>query len=185
MPSKRSRATRRPRRDSTPLSQRLASAASSTSSSEDDPSRVPTTRAPRHSERSPTKKLKYSESASEADSEKEEEAIDSSDETTESSEEDTMADRRQATSSSSRGTTGVRRNLFHQHLSRRPTTGTGLTASASTEALQMGIEEISETSDIVMRDKNGDYEVGDPPIPPVDDQEEQGNEMQEDESKLQ
>jgi hypothetical protein len=41
----------------------------------------------------------------------------------------------------------------------------------------------SESSDIVIRDKNGDYEVGDPPIPPLDDQEEPGNqEAQEDES---
>ena len=41
----------------------------------------------------------------------------------------------------------------------------------------------SESSDIVIRDKNGDYETGDPPIPTLDDQEEPANqEAQEDES---
>lgn len=47
----------------------------------------------------------------------------------------------------------------------------------------MDIEADPETSDIVIRDKNGDFEVGDPPIPELDEQEETGNqEAQEDES---
>lgn len=89
-----------------------------------------------------------------------------------------MADRRQASGSSTRNT-GVRRNLFHQHLSRRPTTSS---TSTSAETLRLDMEAESETSDIVTRDKNGDYEVGDPPMPPLDDQEEQGSEIQEEES---
>jgi len=76
---------------------------------------------------------------------------------------------------------GVRRNLFHQHLSRRPTTSS---TSTSAETLRLDVEADSETSDIVIRDKNGDFEVGDPPILELDEQEETGNqEAQEDESR--
>jgi hypothetical protein len=90
-----------------------------------------------------------------------------------------MAETRHASGSSSRPT-GVRRNLFHQHLSRRPTTSS---TSTSAETLRLDIEADPETSDIVIRDKNGDFEVGDPPIPELDEQEETGNqEAQEDES---
>src|SRR5580692_4950289 len=90
-----------------------------------------------------------------------------------------MAETRHASGSSSRPT-GVRRNLFHQHLSRRPTTSS---TSTSVETLRLDVEAESETSDIVIRDKNGDFEIGDPPIPELDEQEEMGNqEAQEDES---
>jgi hypothetical protein len=89
-----------------------------------------------------------------------------------------MAEARHTSVSTSR-TAGVRRNLFHHHLSRRPTTSS--TTSAETVRLDMEVE--SESSDIVIRDKNGDYETGDPPIPALDDQEEPGNQdAQEDES---
>ncbi|KAK2628471.1 hypothetical protein QTJ16_001574 [Diplocarpon rosae] len=71
-----------------------------------------------------------------------------------------MPERRQATSSSSTTrTTGVRRNLFHQHLSRRPTTSS---TSASAETLRLDIEPGSDSSDIVIRDQNGDFEIEDP-----------------------
>lgn len=33
---------------------------------------------------------------------------------------------------------------------------------------------LSDTSDIVVRDKNGEFDVGDPPTPPLDDSEEGG-----------
>jgi hypothetical protein len=93
-----------------------------------------------------------------------------------------MAETRHASGSSSRPT-GVRRNLFHQHLSRRPTTSS---TSTSAETLRLDVEADSETSDIVIRDKNGDFEVGDPPIPELDEQEETGHqEAQEDESTSQ
>jgi hypothetical protein len=93
-----------------------------------------------------------------------------------------MAERRQASGSSSRAA-GVRRNIFQQHISRRPTTSSTST-SAETLRLDLGTE--SETSDIVIRDKNGDYEVGDPPIPLADEQEEPAHqEALEDESMAQ
>ncbi|KAI6716321.1 hypothetical protein JHW43_001099 [Diplocarpon mali] len=84
-----------------------------------------------------------------------------------------MPERRQAASSSSTTrTTGVRRNLFHQHLSRRPTTSS---TSASAETLRLDIEPESDSSDIVIRDKNGDFEIEDPQIQPFDGQEEGGH----------
>ena len=93
-----------------------------------------------------------------------------------------MPERRQATSQSSQRSTinGVRRNLFHQHLSRRPTTSS---TSTSAETLRLDIEPESDTSDIVIRDKNGDFETGDPPIQNLDDQEE-GNLAHEDDSNV-
>jgi len=88
-----------------------------------------------------------------------------------------------AISTSSQRSTGVRRNLFHQHLSRRPTTSS---TSTSTETLRLDIEPESDSSDIVIRDKNGDFEIEDPPIQPFDDQEEGGHgDAQEDEKERQ
>lgn len=93
-----------------------------------------------------------------------------------------MAERRHATSSStSHRSTGVRRNLFHHQLSRRPTTSS---TSTSTETVRLDIEHESDTSDIVIRDKNGEFEIGDPPMQSLDEQEEGGNDdAQEDQSK--
>jgi len=95
-----------------------------------------------------------------------------------------MPERRQPTSGlTASRTAGVRRNLFHQHLSRRPTTSS---TSTSAETLRLETEPESETSDIVIRDKNGDFELGDPPIQPLDDQDDCGNgEQQEDEKERQ
>jgi hypothetical protein len=82
-----------------------------------------------------------------------------------------MPERRQAASSStnSRSTTGVRRNLFHQHLSRRPTTSS---TSTSAETLRLDNEHESETSDIVIRNQDGEFEIGDPQMQGLDEQEE-------------
>lgn len=82
--------------------------------------------------------------------------------------------RHQATTSSSsnRSTNNVRRNLFHQHLSRRPTTSS---TSTSAETLRLDVDPESDSSDIVIRDKNGEFEIGDPPIQSFDEQEEGGN----------
>lgn len=92
-----------------------------------------------------------------------------------------MAETRHTSGSSSRPM-GVRRNLFHQHLSRRPTTSS---TSTSAETLRLDLEADSETSDIVIRDKNGDFEIGDPPIPELDEQEEPGTQdAREDKSEL-
>jgi len=47
-------------------------------------------------------------------------------------------------------------------------------------------EHESETSDIVIRDKNGDFEIGDPPVQSMDEQEEGGPEdAREDEKERQ
>jgi hypothetical protein len=92
-----------------------------------------------------------------------------------------MPERRQAASGSTTSrSTGVRRNLFHGQLSRRPTTSS---TSTSAETLRLDVEPGSDTSDIVIRDKNGDFEIGDPPMQSLDEQEEGGHgDAQEDES---
>ncbi|KAI1754580.1 hypothetical protein F4782DRAFT_36529 [Xylaria castorea] len=86
-------------------------------------------------------------------------------------------------------TTGVRRNLFQSHLTRRPTPtessrlggggrGTTITTTATTtnssssnsvDMLRFESDVLSESSEIVIRDKNGEFEVGDPPTPPLND----------------
>ncbi|KAI0379906.1 hypothetical protein F5Y04DRAFT_109094 [Hypomontagnella monticulosa] len=73
-------------------------------------------------------------------------------------------------------TIGVRRNLFQSQLTRRPTpTNSGGSSNNSTETLRLGdVEVLSDTSEIVIRDKNGEFEVDDPPTPPPDDLEEGG-----------
>lgn len=88
--------------------------------------------------------------------------------------------------SSSLRTANVRRNLFHQHLSRRPTTSS---TSTSAETLRLDHEHESETSDIVIRDKNGDFEVLDAGAQDVDeeddiDEEDPVVEKKEDESEF-
>jgi hypothetical protein len=61
----------------------------------------------------------------------------------------------------------VRRNLFQSQLTRRPTpTGS---SSNSTETLRLDVDVLSDTSDIVVRDKNGELELADVPTPPPDD----------------
>jgi hypothetical protein len=72
---------------------------------------------------------------------------------------------------------GIRRNLFHHHLSRRPTT-----SSTSTSASTLQAPSEQDTSDIVARDKNGDYEIGDPLVTPDDIPEEVKDEALEEES---
>ncbi|TVY28651.1 hypothetical protein LHYA1_G002362 [Lachnellula hyalina] len=90
-----------------------------------------------------------------------------------------MPERRTAASSSTNPrATNVRRNLFHQHLSRRPTTSS---TSTSAETLRLDIEPESDTSDIVIRDKNGEFEVGDPPMGSIDEQEDGNGDALEDE----
>ncbi|KAK8038144.1 hypothetical protein PG994_014911 [Apiospora phragmitis] len=61
----------------------------------------------------------------------------------------------------------VRRNLFQSQPTRRPTS----TSSTSAETLRMDADTASNTSDIVIRDEHGDFEVGDPPTPPMDEPE--------------
>ncbi|KAH9901997.1 hypothetical protein F4778DRAFT_136520 [Xylariomycetidae sp. FL2044] len=69
---------------------------------------------------------------------------------------------------------GVRRNLFQSQLTRRPTPTmtTSSSSSTSAETLRLDVDVLSDTSEIVIRDKNGDFDVGDLPTPPLDDPEE-------------
>lgn len=64
---------------------------------------------------------------------------------------------------------GIRRNLFQSRLTRRPTP----TSSNSGESLRLDAEMMSDSSDIVVRDKNGEFEIGDPPTPPLDEPEDE------------
>lgn len=93
-----------------------------------------------------------------------------------------MPERRQAASSASSTsrTANVRRNLFHPHL-RRPTTSS---TSTSTETLRLDIEPEHDSSEIVIRDKNGEFEIGDLPMTSFDDDQEEGADGQEDESEI-
>ncbi|KAI1259385.1 hypothetical protein F5Y18DRAFT_299921 [Xylariaceae sp. FL1019] len=102
---------------------------------------------------------------------------------------------RQPTSRTTRAATattggGVRRNLFTSQLTRRPTSsadanapGTALTPSSNpphttflssnpAETVCLDPQALSDASEIVIRDQNGEFEVGDPPTPPLDDAEE-------------
>ncbi|KAH8908595.1 hypothetical protein BR93DRAFT_966651 [Coniochaeta sp. PMI_546] len=63
----------------------------------------------------------------------------------------------------------VRRNLFQSQLTRRPTAS----SSTSAETLRLDADAPSESEDIVVRDKNGEVELGDPPTPPMDDPEDE------------
>ncbi|KAM0395013.1 hypothetical protein ACHAQC_004854 [Fusarium culmorum] len=64
---------------------------------------------------------------------------------------------------------GVRRNLFQSQLTRRPTAGS---TSTSAETLHLDVDVLSDTSEIVVRDKHGEIELGDPPTPMMDDEDE-------------
>jgi len=54
----------------------------------------------------------------------------------------------------------VRRNLFHHHLGRRATS-----ASTSTSATTLQASPEDSSADIVIRDKNGNYQVDIPLVP--------------------
>ncbi|KAF5023964.1 hypothetical protein F66182_3968 [Fusarium sp. NRRL 66182] len=64
---------------------------------------------------------------------------------------------------------GVRRNLFQSQLTRRPTAGS---TSTSAETLHLDVDVLSDTSEIVVRDKHGEIELGDPPTPMMEDEDE-------------
>lgn len=89
---------------------------------------------------------------------------------------------------------GVRRNLFQGQLTRRPTTGPGSSnpneaGAPGRNAGDLGGMEVEEdesaSSDIVVRDKNGEVELDEPPTLVVDDPDEIALDMrQENESEL-
>ncbi|KAL4728536.1 hypothetical protein ACLX1H_005285 [Fusarium chlamydosporum] len=88
-----------------------------------------------------------------------------------------MADRSRATTNGNgvsrtrngASSAGVRRNLFQSQLTRRPTAGS---TSTSAETLHLDVDVLSDTSEIVVRDKHGEIELGDPPTPMMDDEDE-------------
>lgn len=90
-------------------------------------------------------------------------------------------------------TAGVRRNLFQGQLTRRPTTGPGSNNSSEQGVASRGAgdldgmeveEDESASSDIVVRDKNGEVELYEPPPLVVDDPDEIALDMrQENESE--
>ena len=75
------------------------------------------------------------------------------------------------------GASNVRRNLFHHTLSRRPTSAS---TSTSATTLQEGPQD--ESLDIVVKDRNGNYQVQVPLLPPLDEdqaqEEDSGNEKE-------
>lgn len=74
-------------------------------------------------------------------------------------------------------TSSVRRTLFHHHLSRRPTS-----TSTSTSATTLQESAQDDSSEIAIRDLNGDYQVQILRLPPMDDDQAQEDEVTEKES---
>jgi len=83
--------------------------------------------------------------------------------------------------STSSSTSSVRRNLFQSQLTRRPTAGSSSSASTSTsQAETVRLDSNGSTSrlssesnsDIVIRDKDGEIHLLDPPTPPLDEMDE-------------
>lgn len=96
-----------------------------------------------------------------------------------------------STHQASSSNAGVRRNLFQGQLTRRPTAGPGSNNpnEPSRNAGDLGGMEVEEdesaSSDIVVRDKNGEVELDEPPTLVVDDPDEIALDMrQENESEL-
>ena len=86
-----------------------------------------------------------------------------------------MADRPRSTNNANApprtraATSGVRRNLFQSQLTRRPT----VSSSNSAETLHLtDVDVLSDSSEIVVRDKQGEIELGDPPILMLEDEDE-------------
>lgn len=71
----------------------------------------------------------------------------------------------------------VRRNLFHHHLSRRPTS-----ASTSTSATTLPESPQEDSSEIIVKDQSGNYDVQVPLLPPLDGEQAQDDEATEKES---
>lgn len=85
---------------------------------------------------------------------------------------------------------GVSRNLFQSRLTRRPTPIAGVgpssaaptTVESSAEAIRMAAAE-NEDSDFIVRDRNGDIEIGELPMAGVLDEGDEGVMHDQEESK--
>ncbi|KAI3396165.1 hypothetical protein diail_368 [Diaporthe ilicicola] len=96
------------------------------------------------------------------------------------------------THSTSSSNAGIRRNLFQGQLTRRPTAGSGggnpnEPGAPARNAGALGDMEVEEdesaSSDIVVRDKNGDVELDEPPTLVVDDPDEIALDMRQENEK--
>ncbi|KAM0793829.1 hypothetical protein BDR22DRAFT_895839 [Usnea florida] len=94
-----------------------------------------------------------------------------------------MASKSSASRPAASSTSSVRRNLFHHTLSRRPTS-----ASTSTSATTLQENPQDESLDIVVKDRNGNYQVEVPHLPPLDEdqaqEEDSGNEKEKLDARL-
>ncbi|KAK2595798.1 hypothetical protein QQS21_006561 [Conoideocrella luteorostrata] len=85
--------------------------------------------------------------------------------------------------SRTRGTVAaaVRPNLFRSQLTRRPTAGSGNSA----DTVRLDVEVLSDTSEIVVRNQEGEIELGDPPTPAFEETDEQAEDRHEIEKERQ
>lgn len=93
-----------------------------------------------------------------------------------------MTSKPTASRSAAGSTTNVRRNLFHHQLSRRPTS-----ASTSTSGTTLQESLHDDSSDIVVKDRNGNNQVQIPMLPPLDEdqaQEDDGTEKEKLDARL-
>lgn len=95
-----------------------------------------------------------------------------------------MSDRpRRADSGASRSRVSVaaaaRANLFRGQLTRRPTAG----SSNSADALHLDVDVLSDSSEIVVRNQQGEIELANPPTPAVDDHDDQADNRHDTESR--
>lgn len=90
-----------------------------------------------------------------------------------------MTSKPAASRATASSTANVRRNLFHHQLSRRPTSSsTSTTATTLQESLN------DDSSDIVVKDRNGKYDVQVPLLPPLDEEQAQEEEVASEKEKL-
>ncbi|KAG6035346.1 hypothetical protein E4U41_006113 [Claviceps citrina] len=74
-----------------------------------------------------------------------------------------------------------RPNLFRRELTRRPTAG----SSTSSDTVRLDVEVLSDTSEIVVRNQQGEIELGDPPTPAYEETDEQAEDRHETEKERQ
>ncbi|POS86835.1 hypothetical protein EPUL_001007, partial [Erysiphe pulchra] len=100
-----------------------------------------------------------------------------------------MSERHQVGSNTSNNRAiGVRRSLFHQQLSRRPTTKRGVSKCVENQKVDNDIKpESDDSSEIVIRDDNGEIQIGviSSPMQPFDDEDVGQHEAREEEKDRQ
>ncbi|KAG6023467.1 hypothetical protein E4U19_001366 [Claviceps sp. Clav32 group G5] len=79
-------------------------------------------------------------------------------------------------------TAGGRSNLFRSQLTRMPTAGS---SNSSENTVRLDVEVLSDTSDIVVRNQQGEIELGDPPTPEMEEGDEQVEDKHETEKERQ